>query len=676
VSNFAVFKAAVAKQFAMMQEHGLFRTAVDKDELWAIYLASFPAGTNQMFRQRTEYDCSCCRQFVRNIGDVVSIIGGKLVSIWDIDLSDTTFSPVATALSALARAHPIEDIFLHYERSIGTDRSFEDRMGKAFQWNHFFVNLPASAVKRKAEIGTILGERRSTVEVMLRGLRELQMSAVDTVLELIGQNSLYRGEEHRAAVVKFRALKVRFDREEGEQAQSLFAWSVLGEPDAQGVARMRNTAIGTLLVDLSEGMDLEVAVRSFEQKVAPANYKRPSALITQKMIDSAKETIEKLGLTSALDRRYAQIEDISVNDLLFADRSIRKAVDGNVFDQLSATASAKPKNLDRVEEISIDKFVSDVLPNAQTVEVLFEGKHQGNLVSLIAPSDPTAGRLFKWDNGFSWSYNGDMADSIKERVKQAGGNVTGDLCCRLAWYNHDDLDFHIVDPQGREVYYAAKQNLATGCQLDVDMNAGTGTTREPVENIFFPDRRRIPAGNYRLFVQQFRQRETENVGFDVELDYLGEVTSFSYGKAVRQDEKITVAEFTYSAADGIRINSGLPSSAGRCKTVWGVDTNTFHRVRAIMLSPNYWSGREVGNKHFFFVLEGCRNDGDARGFFNEFLDNSLDRHRKVFEVVGSKMKATDGADGQLSGLGFSSTQKNVVVVKVTGAFTRMLKIVF
>ena len=51
--------------------------------------------------------------------------------------------------------------------------------------------------------------------------------------------------------------------------------------------------------------------------------------------------------------------------------------------------------------------------------------------------------MFKWNNQFSWSYNGDMADSMKERVKQAGGNVTGDLCCRLAWEDKNDLDFEV-----------------------------------------------------------------------------------------------------------------------------------------------------------------------------------------------------------------------------------------
>ena len=62
------------------------------------------------------------------------------------------------------------------------------------------------------------------------------------------------------------------------------------------------------------------------------------------------------------------------------------------------------KKLGKVEEVSIADFIAKVLPTAQSVEALFENRHAGNLVSLIAPVDATARQLFKWSNGFSWPY--------------------------------------------------------------------------------------------------------------------------------------------------------------------------------------------------------------------------------------------------------------------------------
>jgi hypothetical protein len=73
------------------------------------------------------------------------------------------------------------------------------------------------------------------------------------------------------------------------------------------------------------------------------------------------------------------------------------------------------------------------------------------------------------------------------------------------------------------------------------------------------------------------------------------------------------------------------------------------------------------------MLDGCANDGQARGFYNEFLKPALDKHRKVIELVGSKLKVEADAN-QLSGLGFSDTRHTEILVRVTGNITRVLKV--
>jgi hypothetical protein len=75
------------------------------------------------------------------------------------------------------------------------------------------------------------------------------------------------------------------------------------------------------------------------------------------------------------------------------------------------------------------------------------------------------------------------------------------------------------------------------------------------------------------------------------------------------------------------------------------------------------------------MLDGCENDGIVRGFYNEFLRDELKDHRKVIEMVGAKMHIEHSVD-QLSGLGFSSTQRNELLARVKGNFTRTVKVVF
>ena len=676
--EFKTFKIAVAKQFERMKKHDLFRTEAEKDQMWDTYLGSFPAGSNPIYKERTEHDCNCCKQFIRAVGNVVAVIDGKVESIWDVTIpSEPAYQTVADALSSLVKSKPIGDTFLHFENVAGTDKNFQDAINGVKAWDHFFINVPAAYVVKGADIASKLSETRSAHDVLLRSLTEIRMDAIDTVLELIAQNSLYRGAEHKFVVDAFKKLKRQFDKLPGSDRDN-FVWTQIKTLPAS-VSRVRNTVIGTLMVDLSTDVDLDVAVASFESKVAPTNYKRPTALVTKGMIESARKKIEELGLTSALERRYANINDITINNILFANRDARQKMNADVFDEIaSSVADKKPKAMDKVEDVPIEKFISDILPKAEAIEIMVENKHIGNFVSLVAPVDPTAKPLFKWDNGFTWSYNGDLADSIKERVKQAGGNVTGDLCCRLAWFNYDDLDFHMLEPGGYEIYFMNRSNTSPcGGRLDVDMNAGTGTTREPVENIFYGDRSRMKEGVYTLVVHNYRQREMTNVGFEVELDYMGTVHHFAYTQAVKDQARITVAKFRYSRKDGIEFIEAMPSTVGAQagREVWGISTQTFRKVNVMMLSPNHWDDLNVGNKHYFFMLDGCVNDDQARGFFNEFLKEELNPHRKVIEMVGSKMK-TETSNQQLSGLGFSSTQRGSVLCRVKGSFSRIINIVF
>ena len=76
--DFRVFQQAVVQQFETMTPYPLFATVCDKDLLWQHYLGAFPVGTNPIFRKRQEYDCSCCRHFIKRVGHVVGIKDGTL----------------------------------------------------------------------------------------------------------------------------------------------------------------------------------------------------------------------------------------------------------------------------------------------------------------------------------------------------------------------------------------------------------------------------------------------------------------------------------------------------------------------------------------------------------------------------------------------------------------------
>ena len=114
----------------------------------------------------------------------------------------------------------------------------------------------------------------------------------------------------------------------------------------------------------------------------------------------------------------------------------------------------------------------------------------------------------------------------------------------------------------------------------------------------------------------------------------------------------------------------LIEGQGRSIDVWGVHTNELTDVKLITKSPNHWNGKEVGNKHYIFALDGCKTDEPVRGIYNEFLSPKFRDHRKVFEVLGDKTKCDPEEPDQVSGLGFSETKKNSLKTVVTGSDNR------
>lgn len=677
--QFVEFKAAIAKQYAAMQNTGvLLRASTERDPIWEAYIKSFPEGSNPIHIKNTVHDCSCCRSFIRTAGNAVAIVDGKLTTIWDVAVNDSAYQTVADALHKYVLSQPITDEFLHYEAKIGTDKNREILAGgDVTTYEHFHVTLKPAFVATKSTIPTKLNKSRTAFQVFMRALTEITPEAIDTVLELIAQNSLYRGEEHKAAVAKFRDLQKMFKSITGTLEPKLveaIIWTSTKDKVNAAAVYIRNSVIGSLLVDLSTGVDLEQAVKSFELKVAPTNYKRPTSLITKAMIEKAQAKINELGLSSALGRRYAKLDDITVNNILFANREAKRVMAGDVFDMLAAKAPEKSKALDHIEEVTIDKFVNDILPNITSLEVLLENHHNSNLVSLIAPEDPTSGLLFKWPNNFSWSYTGDVADSIKERVKAAGGAVEGYLCCRLAWDYKDDLDFHMYEPDRFHIYFGTRRALSTcGGMLDLDANGADGQRDDPAENIYYKTNSRMKEGAYSLEVHNYNRR-SDGRGFEVEIETGDATYNYVHEKIVKNNETVKIAKFNYTRDKGVELLTQLSASKA-VKTFWQLPTQVFHPVDVMMMSPNCWDDNVVGNKHYFFMLHGCTNPEKARGFYNEFLNSKLDEHRKVFEIVGSNMK-TENAEGQLSGLGFSSTQRASLVVRVKGSFTRDLRINF
>jgi len=641
----------------------LFITNIDKDVIWNTYLNAFPIEEQQGF------NCNCCKSFLRQYGNVVAIKDNKLQTIWNFSCNEP-YQKVVNELHKLVIHSKIRDVFVSKLDKLGVDYNFEQTDNGSIKWEHFHLALPNKFVnKSKDSEETTMGDLRTAKEVFKRSLEELTTDSVEITLELINQNSLYRGEEFKGMLQSFLSYKKQYEKL-SEYDKDNFCW-INSIKAGNVISKIRNTSIGTLLIDISNNVELDRAVTSFEKIVAPTNYKRPTTILTKGMIEKAQNRITEMGFENSLGRRFAEIDDITINNVIFANRDSKKAM--NVFEELVNDIKPNVKSLNKIEKISIDDFVKNVIPTITDFDVLVENRHTNNLMSLISPIVKDSKTMFKWNNNFSWSYNNDVTDSIREMVKAAGGKVDGELRVSLSWYNYDDLDLHVIEPNRNEIYFSNKHSYTSG-DLDVDMNAGSGDTRKAVENIIWTNKSRMLEGNYKVIINNFAKRENVDFGFCVEIECNGVIHTYEYNGLIENKCNVVVAEFEYKKDKGVKIISSIESKTSN-KEIWNINTNQYQKVSTMMFSPNHWDGNEIGNRHYFFMLEKCKNPKNPRGFYNEFLHEDLMKEKRVFEALGGKMKV-ENSDNQLSGLGFSSTNRNSIICKVNGKFERILEITF
>lgn len=679
--TFKEFKGQLTAHIADMTNAGdpLFLMDVDKDTLWSLYLESIPPEHNPIFRKRREFDCSCCRHFIKSLGGVVRIKDYRLTTLWDFAFDDPVFGPSMRALSSYVRSRHIAGPFLTKEATFGQSITHEDNPDVGMiTWEHLSATLPKTYTYHgSATIPSAFGEARSMIGVFERSLSEITDEALTTVLDIIGDGALYRGEEWKEQLIRFKGIRNKY-MELPTDLKEAFIWEV-GIAVGPVLAKIRNHSIGVLLTSLSEGNDLEASIKAYEAIVAPTNYRRPKPIYTKKMLEAAKATLKQMGLLGSLERRFATVEDLSVGDILFADRDAApRLIAKDPFTDLGKGVKKGERTLSTPIEVSIDHFIQEDLPGAEKLSILLEGRHRGNLVSLIAPKDPSAPSLFRWGNPFSWAYTGNITDSMKDRVKSAGGNIDGCLRFSIQWndqseYNPNDYDAHCRLPGRREIYYREKWDKPTKGQLDVDI-IHPEDGKPAVENITFPSRDLLEEGNYVFAVHCYSHRGGRD-GFIAEIEFDGQVFNFEYRKDVRSNETINVATIHFSKRDGFKIAPMLPTTTSPLN-MWGIEGGDFHPVSLFLLSPNHWKASEgTGNKHYIFTIPGCTNPERPNGFFNEFLKSDLLPHRKVFEALGGRMHVEDSPH-QLSGVGFSETKKDSVVVKVEGRITKILKINF
>lgn len=124
---------------------------------------------------------------------------------------------------------------------------------------------------------------------------------------------------------------------------------------------------------------------------------------------------------------------------------------------------------------------------------------------------------------------------------------TGKLTFRIFWDDVNDIDLHVITPEGVEIYFDEDNDPQSGGYLDVDTNAGCEAVspRNNVENIFFDN---PPAGQYKVKVHAFAQctggPNISNVKVQILRDGVV-VDEKQVSINVRENQMLDVTTYTY-----------------------------------------------------------------------------------------------------------------------------------
>ena len=519
--SFERFAELIGNQFSIMCKTGkLFISSVSDDTMWDLYLKSFTKEDDPVFRDPNSSinNCNRDKHFIRTYGNIIAISdNNEVITMFDIcdtELEDTTYYNSVVAMRNALKKAPIKSVFrIHYNDLVSQPyekvkkTSNEFQLGykssvkqytkeevakygvvitnKVYTFHHFWVMLAKAFVLTGTEsVNTYLSNVNTSHDIFVKGL-SIPLETLQTVSELMAQGSLLRADLYRYKVDEFITIKQEYDDLTTNKKE--WTWKKFSDIS---FARFANELIGTTCLDLAQGKDINIVCKQFNVRVDPANHMKAKSAITERQKQDAAKRVVELGYEHSFNRCFATLDDVNINERIHTNISGTKTSKSTLFSNVKTANSGtlsrhKKAEFDAIETVSIDVFINSILPNSKSIAVFLENSFSNNLVTMTTSIDPESKKLFKWDNNFSWTYNGNLAGKsfIKEAVKDKGGNIEGVLRGSLIWNesgsDNSDLDLWNVFTKGtvkEKIGYSTafrKRNQgwsSCGGQLDVNIN--------------------------------------------------------------------------------------------------------------------------------------------------------------------------------------------------------------
>lgn len=194
-----------------------------------------------------------------------------------------------------------------------------------------------------------------------------------------------------------------------------------------------------------------------------------------------------------------------------------------------------------------------------TVTVAVEGETGYYRLALPAAS-PTAELLVRLAQSLAgtsmdWQFGAGTGNAVGPYTDSPVAVVTvgtGDVQVTLSWNTVADVDLHVVDPSGEEIFYGHPQS-ASGGALDLDSNAGCQSDGPRNENITWPTSG-APTGTYSVLVDYWDNCTAASTDYSVTVNVRGQSPQTFTGTFTGEGDQggagagIQITTFTLAAA--------------------------------------------------------------------------------------------------------------------------------
>lgn len=376
----------------------LYKVDTDTSDIWDVYLGLIKTYGGSVMTNH--FTCSTCRKMVEKFGNVVTIDedGSIIPVMWGGYSHELN--------SVLSRVHGSIHDYISKQKVVSEWYSSETYIGSPStpgkngeEWTHMSVAIP-SVVWQGANAHSLIAKSKERFRGLMNddtGIHRIPLHVIGAAIRFFRENELNRSERFLAPAEFHYSIKEMMTDSENKNSARAKLWYKLSRAP-EGWQNVNSTMIGQLYSWIKDGVDLSEIKRRWNTNTSGENYQRPKAVPSEQTIKQAEELVEKLGIESALHRRFARLEEVDC----FWKPTVSQKEESNVGGVFS---KIKPKNDSTVvkpyeyetseKKITWEKFVENVLPATLSMRLL--ALPHGGYCALTTQTNADAPPIFYWD---------------------------------------------------------------------------------------------------------------------------------------------------------------------------------------------------------------------------------------------------------------------------------------